>query len=223
MWSTVERLASTIANRTVVLTGDSRQSHQGGRDLRAGRAARSLPANRHLDLLDLDDCVDGRCTSGPRGQLRGLARGSGALVNYVFGAPDKLMGGTRGEVGSRLFLFQVREGRRLVIVKCEKQQLSALATWIAAVIDNLGGPRPSRTTCRSSRSMDQSSPSGEITVGLDEEEVGARPDHDVRRRRVDARSDTEQGVGGGLRHRGHHLGRRRAASVPPVRLVASPL
>lgn len=61
-------------------------------------------------------------------------------MNYVFSSPDKVMVGVRGEVGNRLFLLQVREGRRLVIVKCEKLQLAALAEWISQVIDELGRP-----------------------------------------------------------------------------------
>lgn len=61
-------------------------------------------------------------------------------MNYVFDAPDKVMVGVRGEVGNRLFLLQVRQGRRLVIVKCEKIQLSALAEWLAQVITELGRP-----------------------------------------------------------------------------------
>ena len=61
-------------------------------------------------------------------------------MNYVFTNPDRVMVGTRGEVGARLFLWQVREGRRLLIMKVEKQQLSALAGWIGSVIDELGRP-----------------------------------------------------------------------------------
>jgi uncharacterized repeat protein (TIGR03847 family) len=61
-------------------------------------------------------------------------------MNYEFTNPDKVMVGVRGEVGNRLFLLQVREGRRLVIVKCEKIQLAALAEWIRQVIDELGRP-----------------------------------------------------------------------------------
>ncbi len=61
-------------------------------------------------------------------------------MNYVFDAPDKVMVGVRGEVGNRLFLLQARQGRRLVIVKCEKIQLSALAEWLAQVISELGRP-----------------------------------------------------------------------------------
>jgi len=61
-------------------------------------------------------------------------------MNYVFANPDKVMVGVRGEVGQRLFLLQAREGRRLVIVKCEKQQLAALAEWLAQVITEMGRP-----------------------------------------------------------------------------------
>jgi uncharacterized repeat protein (TIGR03847 family) len=61
-------------------------------------------------------------------------------MNYVFDAPDKVMVGVRGEVGNRLFLLQARQGRRLVIVKCEKIQLSALAEWLGQVIGDLGRP-----------------------------------------------------------------------------------
>jgi uncharacterized repeat protein (TIGR03847 family) len=61
-------------------------------------------------------------------------------VNYVFSAPDRVMVGTRGEVGARLFLLQAREGRRLVVVKCEKQQLAALAQWLTVAISEMGRP-----------------------------------------------------------------------------------
>ncbi|HVB71379.1 MAG TPA: DUF3090 family protein [Acidimicrobiales bacterium] len=61
-------------------------------------------------------------------------------MNYVFDAPDRVMVGTLGEVGQRLFLLQARQGRRLVIVKCEKLQLVALVEWLARVLDDLGRP-----------------------------------------------------------------------------------
>lgn len=61
-------------------------------------------------------------------------------MNYVFSNPDRVMVGVRGEVGSRLFLLQAREGKRFVIVKCEKQQLGALAEWLSEVITEIGRP-----------------------------------------------------------------------------------
>lgn len=61
-------------------------------------------------------------------------------MNYMFSNPDKVMVGVLGEVGNRLFLLQAREGRRLVIVKCEKIQLAALAEWIGQVLLELERP-----------------------------------------------------------------------------------
>ena len=90
-------------------------------------------------------------------------------MNYVFDAPDKVMVGTRGEVGNRLFLLQARQERRLVIVKCEKVQLSALAQWLAQVIDDLGRPGhlPDDFTLEPEYEPDLEA--GEIAVALDEE------------------------------------------------------
>ena len=57
-----------------------------------------------------------------------------------FNAPDRIMVGTRGAVGARLFLFQVREGRRLLIIKFEKLQLAAIADWIGTAIKEFTRP-----------------------------------------------------------------------------------
>ncbi len=61
-------------------------------------------------------------------------------MNYVFSAPDKVMVGTRGEVGNRLFLLQFRQERRLLILKLEKMQVTQMAQWLAQVIASLGRP-----------------------------------------------------------------------------------
>ena len=61
-------------------------------------------------------------------------------MNYNFDAPDAVMVGTRGAVGQRLFLLQVRQGRRLVIVKMEKQALVSLAAWLAQQVKEIGRP-----------------------------------------------------------------------------------
>jgi uncharacterized repeat protein (TIGR03847 family) len=61
-------------------------------------------------------------------------------MNYVFSAPDKVMVGTRGEVGNRLFLLQFRQERRLLILKLEKMQVTQMAQWLAQVITSLGRP-----------------------------------------------------------------------------------
>ena len=61
-------------------------------------------------------------------------------MNYVFSVPDKVMVGTRGEVGNRLFLLQFRQERRLLILKLEKMQVTQMAQWLAQVITSLGRP-----------------------------------------------------------------------------------
>jgi len=74
----------------------------------------------------------------------------------------------RGEVGNRLFLLQARQGRRLVIVKCEKLQLSALAEWLGQVLADLGDP----ATCRryeSRTEYEADFTAGDIAIAIDEE------------------------------------------------------
>ena len=90
-------------------------------------------------------------------------------MNYVFSNPDKVMVGVRGEVGARLFLFQIREGRRLVIVKCEKIQLAALAEWISQVIIELGRPGHLPDDFNLEPEYEADFVAGDIAVSLDEE------------------------------------------------------
>lgn len=90
-------------------------------------------------------------------------------MNYVFDAPDKVMVGVRGEVGNRLFLLQARQGRRLVIVKCEKIQLSALAEWLAQVISDLGRPGHLRDDFELEPEYEADFVVGDIAIAIDEE------------------------------------------------------
>ncbi|HVA52068.1 MAG TPA: DUF3090 family protein [Acidimicrobiales bacterium] len=91
-------------------------------------------------------------------------------MNYVFDEPDKIMVGVRGEVGNRLFLFQVREGRRLAIIKCEKIQLAALAEWISQVVGELGRPAHLPDDFSLEAEYEADFVAGDIAVSLDEEE-----------------------------------------------------
>ncbi|MCU1363538.1 MAG: hypothetical protein JWM55_1366 [Acidimicrobiaceae bacterium] len=91
-------------------------------------------------------------------------------MNYEFSNPDKIMVGVRGEVGSRLFLFQVREGRRLTIVKCEKIQLAALAEWLSQVLSELGRPGHLPEDLSLEPEYEADFTAGEIAVAIDEED-----------------------------------------------------
>jgi uncharacterized repeat protein (TIGR03847 family) len=91
-------------------------------------------------------------------------------VNYVFDTPDRIMVGTLGEVGQRLFLLQARQGRRLVIVKCEKLQLVALVEWLARVLDDLGRPGHLPDDLALEPEYEVDLVAGDITVALNEAE-----------------------------------------------------
>ncbi len=91
-------------------------------------------------------------------------------MNYVFAQPDRVMVGVRGEVGSRLFLLQAREGKRLVIVKCEKAQLAALALWLSQVVAELGRPGHLPEDLSLEPEYEVDFVAGEIAVALDEED-----------------------------------------------------
>ena len=106
-------------------------------------------------------------------------------MNYEFSNPDRIMVGVRGEVGNRLFLFQVREGRRLIIVKCEKIQLAALAEWISQVLSELGRPGHLPEDFSLEPEYEADFIAGEIAVAIDEDGSGDRTHHLVRRRGVD--------------------------------------
>jgi uncharacterized repeat protein (TIGR03847 family) len=90
-------------------------------------------------------------------------------VNYEFDQPDFVRVGTRGEVGSRVFLLQIREGKRLVVIKCEKTQLSALANWLVAVLDAVGRPGHLPEDLGLEPSDEWDLVAGEIAVGFDED------------------------------------------------------
>ena len=90
-------------------------------------------------------------------------------MNYVFNAPDKIMVGTRGEVGNRLFLLQCRQERRLLIMKLEKMQVTQMAQWLAQVIESLGRPGhlPDDFTLEPEYEIDFAV--GDIALAVDEE------------------------------------------------------
>jgi uncharacterized repeat protein (TIGR03847 family) len=90
-------------------------------------------------------------------------------MNYVFNAPDKVMVGTRGEVGNRLFLLQFRQERRLLILKLEKMQVTQMALWLGQVIASLGRPGhlPDDFTLEPEYEIDFAV--GDIALAIDEE------------------------------------------------------
>lgn len=54
-----------------------------------------------------------------------------------FDSPDRFVAGTVGEPGQRSFFLQAREGSRIVTVLLEKEQVSALAERMDALLDEV--------------------------------------------------------------------------------------
>jgi len=57
--------------------------------------------------------------------------------SHDFEAVDRFTAGTLGEPGARTFLFQAQAGPLVVTVKCEKQQVAALAEYLQGVLADL--------------------------------------------------------------------------------------
>ena len=66
-------------------------------------------------------------------------------------------------------MLQAREGRRLVIVKCEKIQLAALAEWISQVLLELGRPGHLPEDFALEPEYESDFVAGDIAVSIDEE------------------------------------------------------
>ncbi len=57
--------------------------------------------------------------------------------SHDFESVDSFTAGAIGEPGARTFLFQARAGGQHVTVKCEKQQVAALAEYLQGVLADL--------------------------------------------------------------------------------------
>lgn len=56
---------------------------------------------------------------------------------HVFRSPDQFLAGTIGQPGEREFYLQAIQGRRIVSVSCEKQQVSILAEKLGALVEEV--------------------------------------------------------------------------------------
>jgi uncharacterized repeat protein (TIGR03847 family) len=56
---------------------------------------------------------------------------------FEFSRPERFVAGTVGRPGERAFFLQVRDGRRVLSVAVEKQQVALLAERLAAMLDEL--------------------------------------------------------------------------------------
>lgn len=90
-------------------------------------------------------------------------------ASFELESPDHFTVGTVGPVGQRVFYLQAREGRTLVTLKSEKEQVRALSEYLSALIDRVpdsGEPVP--TTLALIEPVDEAWAVGTIGVGFDE-------------------------------------------------------
>jgi uncharacterized repeat protein (TIGR03847 family) len=60
-------------------------------------------------------------------------------ASFDFEAPDHFTTGTIGPAGQRIFYLQAREQRQIVTLKVEKEQVRALAEYLAGLLARLKG------------------------------------------------------------------------------------
>jgi uncharacterized repeat protein (TIGR03847 family) len=59
------------------------------------------------------------------------------MTSYDLPAPEVFTAGTVGPPGQRVFYFQARDGDIVVTLRCEKQQVAALAEYFDGLLDDL--------------------------------------------------------------------------------------
>ena len=76
-----------------------------------------------------------------------------------------------GQPGSRVFYLQVRQGEIRITVKCEKQQVSAIAEYLRKVMNDLPSPnvKPLPTTFELHEPVEAAFVLGAIGLGYDRE------------------------------------------------------
>lgn len=59
------------------------------------------------------------------------------MSSFDLPAPDAFTTGTVGPPGQRVFYLQARDGDLVITVRCEKQQVAALAEYFGGLLDDL--------------------------------------------------------------------------------------
>ena len=63
-------------------------------------------------------------------------------MSYEFDVPERVTVGTVGAPGQRTFFVQAREGRRLLTLKVEKEQVRQLADYLSSILEDLAADDP---------------------------------------------------------------------------------
>ena len=88
--------------------------------------------------------------------------------SFELSAPDYFTIGAVGEPGQRVFYLQGREGRKIVTLKVEKEQMSALADYMAGLLAKLPEPGTVTRDLPLLEPLDAAWPVGSLGLGYDE-------------------------------------------------------
>jgi uncharacterized repeat protein (TIGR03847 family) len=90
--------------------------------------------------------------------------------SFDLGAPEHFTVGAVGAPGERVFYIQGRQGRRLVTLKSEKEQVRALATYLAQMLDKLPtASEPAPQSLDLVEPVDPAWPVASLGLGWDED------------------------------------------------------
>lgn len=90
---------------------------------------------------------------------------------WEFGDVETFTAGTVGRPGQRVFYLQVRDAGQRVTVKCEKQQVAALAEYLTRLLDDLPAPddKPMRESLELASPLDPVFTVGPMGLAFDAE------------------------------------------------------
>ena len=88
--------------------------------------------------------------------------------SFELSSSDYFTTGAVGEPGQRVFYLQGREGRRIVTLKVEKEQMSALADYMAGLLAKLPEPGTVNTDLPLLEPLEAAWPVGSLGLGYDE-------------------------------------------------------
>jgi len=90
-------------------------------------------------------------------------------ASFELERPDHFTAGAVGPPGQRVFYLQAREGRTLVTLKSEKEQVRALGEYLATLLERVpDGGEPAPTNLALLEPLAEAWPVGTIGVGYDE-------------------------------------------------------
>ena len=92
------------------------------------------------------------------------------MESFELATPEHFTCGTIGAPGERVFYIQARQGRRLVTLKSEKEQVSALGEYLAELLDKLpAGTGVKLPEAALLEPLDPAWPIASIGLGYDDE------------------------------------------------------